>query len=51
MASLADIIDDLRRRLGELERRQRGQSRIGVVDQLDAGMSLSREHQGAIGLP
>lgn len=42
MASLADIIDDLRRRLGELERRQRGQSRIGVVDQVDAGRGLAR---------
>ena len=37
MASLSDIIDDLRRRVGELERRQRAQLRTGVVTQVDAG--------------
>lgn len=42
MAGLPDIIDKLRRRVTELERRQRAQSRIGVIEQVDAGGGLAR---------
>lgn len=42
MAGLPEIIDDLRRRVSELERRQRSQSRTGVVTEVDAGNGLAR---------
>lgn len=42
MAGLPEIIDDLRRRIAELERRQRAQSRTGVIAQVDAGNGLAR---------
>ncbi|MBR9651913.1 phage baseplate assembly protein V [Thalassovita aquimarina] len=42
MSSLAEIIDDLRRRLSELERRQRAQSRTGVVAEVDPAQGLAR---------
>ncbi len=42
MAGLSEIIDDLRRRVTELERRQRAQSRIGVVTEVDAANGLAR---------
>ncbi len=42
MAGLPEIIDDLRRRVTELERRQRAQSRTGVITEVDAGNGLAR---------
>ncbi|MFV0385664.1 phage baseplate assembly protein V [Paracoccus sp. (in: a-proteobacteria)] len=42
MAGLPEIIDDLRRRVGELERRQRAQSRTGVIADVDPGRGLAR---------
>ena len=42
MAGLAEIIDDLRRRVGELERRIRSQSRTGVVEEVDAANGVAR---------
>lgn len=42
MAGLPDIIDDLRRRVSELERRLRSQSRTGVVTEVDAANGLAR---------
>lgn len=42
MAGVPEIIDDLRRRVTELERRQRAQSRIGVIAEVDAGNGLAR---------
>jgi phage baseplate assembly protein gpV len=40
--SLPEIIDGLRRRITELERRQRGQMRTGVVDEVDPGNGRAR---------
>lgn len=42
MAGLPEIIDDLRRRVSELERRQRAQSRTGVVTEVDAANGVAR---------
>ncbi|KPD11565.1 phage baseplate assembly protein V [Phaeobacter sp. 11ANDIMAR09] len=42
MAGLPEIIDDLRRRVGELERRTRSQSRTGVVAEVDAAKGVAR---------
>ncbi|TRD16963.1 phage baseplate assembly protein V [Palleronia caenipelagi] len=42
MAELAHIIDDLRRRISELERRIRSQSRTGVVTEVNAAEGLAR---------
>jgi len=42
MAGLPEIIDDLRRRVSELERRVRSQSRTGVVEGVDAANGLAR---------
>lgn len=42
MAGLPEIIDDLRRRVSELERRIRSQSRTGVVEEVDAANGLAR---------
>ncbi|TDE34128.1 phage baseplate assembly protein V [Antarcticimicrobium sediminis] len=42
MAGLPEIIDDLRRRVSELERRIRSQSRTGVVTEVDAGNGIAR---------
>ena len=42
MTSLPEIIDDLRRRLSEVERRQRAQFRTGVIVEVDAGNGLAR---------
>ena len=42
MAGLPEIIDDLRRRVAELERRIRSQSRTGVVTEVDAARGLAR---------
>lgn len=42
MAGLPEIIDDLRRRVSELERRIRSQSRTGVVEEVDAASGLAR---------
>ncbi len=42
MAGLPEIIDNLRRRVTELERRQRAQSRTGVITEVDAGNGLAR---------
>lgn len=42
MAGLPEIIDDLRRRITELERRQRAQSRTGIITEVDAGNGLAR---------
>ena len=42
MAGLPEIIDDLRRRVTELERRQRAQSRTGTITEVDAGNGLAR---------
>lgn len=42
MAGLPEIIDELRRRVTELERRQRAQSRTGVITEVDAGNGLAR---------
>lgn len=41
-ADLASIIDDVRVRIGELERRQRNQTRTGVIDQVDPAKGLAR---------
>lgn len=42
MAGLAEILDDLRRRIAELERRQRSQSRTGVIAEVDPGNGSAR---------
>lgn len=42
MAGLPEMFDDLRRRVTELERRQRAQSRTGVITEVDAGNGLAR---------
>lgn len=42
MAGLPEIIDDLRRRVSELERRIRSQSRTGVVTEVNAGKGVAR---------
>lgn len=42
MAGLPEIIDDLRRRVTELERRQRARGRTGVITQVDAANGLAR---------
>ena len=42
MAGLPEIIDDLRRRVSELERRIRSQSRTGIVTEVDAGKGVAR---------
>lgn len=42
MAGLPEIIDDLRRRVTELERRQRAQLRTGVIEEVDAGNGVAR---------
>ncbi|WPZ23109.1 phage baseplate assembly protein V [Sulfitobacter faviae] len=42
MRGLPEIIDDHRRRIAELERRLRSQSRIGVVTEVDAGNGTAR---------
>lgn len=39
---LASIIDDMRRRIGELERRIRSQSRTGVIAEVDPAKGLAR---------
>lgn len=42
MMGLPELIDDLRRRIGELERRQRAQSRTGVIEGVDPAQGLAR---------
>lgn len=42
MPGLPEIIDDLRRRISELERRLHSQSRTGVVAEVDAANGLAR---------
>lgn len=42
MAGLPEIIDDLRSRVSELERRIRSQSRTGVVEHVDPAKGLAR---------
>jgi phage baseplate assembly protein V len=39
---LAEQLDDMRRRISELERRNASQSRTGVVSEVDAGAGLAR---------
>jgi phage baseplate assembly protein V len=42
MSNFYAIIDDMRRRISDLERRQRGQTRTGVIEEVDAGQGLAR---------
>ncbi len=42
MADLYSIIDDLRRRIADLERRQRAQVRSGVIEAVDAAQGRAR---------
>lgn len=42
MSGFAEMFDDLRRRVTEIERRIRGQSRTGVIEEVDAEKGLAR---------
>jgi len=42
VSDLAEVIEDLRRRVSQLERRQRSQLRTGVVAEVDPGQGLAR---------
>lgn len=42
MADFHGIINDLRRRVADLERRQRAQTRTGVIDQVDPAQGRAR---------
>lgn len=42
MGDLAALLDDMRGRIGELERRAASRSRVGVIDAVDAAKGLAR---------